>query len=118
MRTSRIRERQSIENAKKQVQVIERQQRRALQQAIDEIANALGETDPRTKAIIERSITVLGVEAVQALRHEVEAIEVQGGMLTADGTRRRTPGGIYLFLLKQRMNEAGRKEELKQIMTG
>ena len=89
-----------------------------MQQAVDEIANALGETDPRTKVTIERSVTVLGVEAAQVLRHEVEAIEAQGGMLTVDGARRRTPGGIYLFILKQRMNEAGRKEELKQIMTG
>jgi hypothetical protein len=61
---------------------------------------------------------VLGVESAQALRQEVEGIEAQGGMMTADGTRRRTPGGIYLLLLKQRLTEANRKAELKQIMNG
>lgn len=118
MRASRVRERQAVEEAKRQVAARERQERRAFAQVVDEIATALGETEPRSRATVERSVAVLGVESAQALRREVEAIEAQGGMLTADGSRRRTPGGIYMFLLKQRMNEAGRKEELKQILVG
>jgi PHAX RNA-binding domain len=118
MRASRARERHEVEEAKRRAEAAARQQRRAFSQAVDEIATALGETEPRSKATIERSVAVLGVEAAQALRREVEAIEADGGMLTADGARRRTPGGIYLFILKKRMNEAGRKEELKQIMVG
>jgi hypothetical protein len=118
MRASRIRERQAVEDAKKQVRVDERRQRRAFIEAVNEIAQALGEVEPRSKATIERSVAVLGIEAAQALRHEVEALEAQGGMLTVDGARRRTPGGVYMYILKQRMNEAGRNEELKQILTG
>jgi predicted RNA-binding protein YlxR (DUF448 family) len=118
MRASRAKERQAVEEAKRQAAVNERQQRRAFRQAVDEIATYLGETDPKPKATIERSVATLGIEAAQALRDEVAGIEAAGGMLTADGSRKRTPGGIYLLLLKQRMNEAGRKDELKKILTG
>jgi hypothetical protein len=118
MRASRARERQTEDEAKKRAAVNERQQRRAFRAAVDEIATYLGETDPKPKATIERSVAALGIEAAQALRQEVEGIEAAGGMLTADGSRRRTPGGIYLLLLKQRMGDAGRKDELKKILTG
>lgn len=118
MRSSRARERQVEEEAKRRAAAQERQQRRAFRQAVDDIATYLGETEPKPKATIERSVAYLGVEAAQALRQEVERIEADGGMLTADGARRRTPGGIYLLLLKQRLNDAGKKAELKQILNG
>ncbi len=118
MRGSRVRERQEGEEAKKRSEAEARQQRRAFTQAVDEIASALGEREPRSKATIERSVAVLGIEEAQALRREVEALEAQGGVMTADGARRRTPGGVYLFILKQRLNEAGRKDELKRIVVG
>jgi hypothetical protein len=109
MRASRSRERQAEEETKKRAAAQERQQRRAFRQTVDDIATYLGETEPKSKATIERSVAHLGIEAAQALRQEVEQIETDGGMMTTDGTRRRTPGGIYLLLLKQRMNEAGKR---------
>ncbi|MEI8305849.1 MAG: phosphorylated adapter RNA export RNA-binding domain-containing protein [Chloroflexales bacterium] len=118
MRASRARDRQAEEEAKRRAAANERQQRRAFQQAVQEIVAALGEKEPRSQATIERSVAALGVEAAQALRHEVEGIEAGGGMMTVDGSRRRTPGGVYLLLFKQRMNEAGRKDELKKIISG
>jgi hypothetical protein len=118
MRASRARAHQAEEEAKKRADATERQQRRAFRQAVDEIATALGEVEPKSKATIERSVAYLGIEVAQALRQEVEQIEASGGMMTADGSRRRTPGGVYLLLLKQRLNEAGKKAELKQILTG
>ncbi|MEI6778845.1 MAG: phosphorylated adapter RNA export RNA-binding domain-containing protein [Chloroflexales bacterium] len=118
MRASRARDRQAEEEAKRRAAADDRQQRRAFRQAVDEIATAMGETETKAKATIERSVAALGIESAQALRHEVEAIEAAGGMMTVDGSRRRTPGGVYLLLLKQRMNEAGRKDELKKILTG
>ncbi len=118
MRASRERARQAEEETKKREAAQERQQRKAFRQAVDDLAAYLGETEPKPKATIERSVAYLGVEAALALRQEVEQIEAGGGMPTADGSRRRTPGGIYLLLLKQRLNEAGKKAELKQILTG
>ncbi|NTU82031.1 MAG: hypothetical protein HGA45_22070 [Chloroflexales bacterium] len=116
MRGSRARERQAIEEAKKRAEAEARQQRRAFTRAVDEIATGLGEDDPRSKATIERSVAVLGIDSAQELKREVDTLEAAGGMLTADGSRRRTPGGVYLFLLKQRLNEAGRKDLIKQIL--
>lgn len=115
MRGSRVHERQEREEAAKCAAAAERQQRRAFQQLVDTIAAELGETDERSREKIRNSVTVLGMEAAQALFAEVQAIEASGGMLTADGARRRTPGGVYHLLLKQRLTEAGRKDELKQI---
>jgi hypothetical protein len=115
MRSSRTRERQAREEAAKRAAAAERQQRRALLQTVEAIAAGLGETDERALEKIKRSVEILGVEAAQALFQEVEAIEAAGGMLTADGARRRTPGGVYHYLLKQRLTETGRKEELKKI---
>lgn len=116
MRSSRSRERQEREDAKKRAEADVRQQRRAFIWAVEEISTGLGETDLRSKATIERSVAALGIEAAQALKGEVDAIEAAGGMFTADNSRRRTPGGVYLFLLKQRLTESGRKDLLKQIM--
>jgi phosphorylated adapter RNA export protein len=118
MRASRAKERQAEEEAKKRATINERQQRRTFQQAVDDLATYLGETGAKPKATIERSVAYLGIEEAQALRQEVEQIEADGGMMTTDGARRRTPGGIYLLLLKQRMGDAGRKDELKKILTG
>lgn len=116
MRGSRARERETVEEEKKRAAASVRQERRRFQQAVEEISTALGETEPRSRATIERSVAELGIEAAQALYQEVAAIEAGGGMATADGARRRTPGGVYLFLLKQRMTEAGKKDVLKRII--
>lgn len=115
MRGSRLRERQAREEALKRAAAAERQQRRAFLQTVETIATALGETDPHAREKIHNSVTILGVEAAQALLEEVLAIEAAGGMLTADGSRRRTPGGVYHSLLKRRLTEAGRKEDVKKI---
>lgn len=118
MRASRLRERQEAEEAKKRTAAKERQERRAFRQVVEEIATALGETASGPQATIERSVEKLGIDGARALHAEVQAIEAAGGMMTADGARRRTPGGVYLFILKQRLTEAGQKDVLKYILTG
>ncbi len=75
-----------------------------------EIARQLGETQQQPVVQIRRTIRIMGEEtAVDLLRQTLE-VEAQGGMLTNDGTRRRTPGGVYFHLLKQRV---GPKEFFK-----
>jgi phosphorylated adapter RNA export protein len=115
MRGSRARERASREEEAKRAAAAERQQRRAFQQLVTTIATELGETEARAQEKIHNSVLVLGMEEAQALFAEVQAIEAAGGMMTADGARRRTPGGVYHYLLKQRLTAAGRKDALKQI---
>ncbi len=73
------------------------------EQAVQNIAQALGETDRAVLAQLRRAIRVLGVETTQALVAETQQIEAEGGMLTKDGSRRRTPGGVFFQLVLQRV---------------
>uniref|UniRef100_A0A183DJD6 Phosphorylated adapter RNA export protein n=1 Tax=Gongylonema pulchrum TaxID=637853 RepID=A0A183DJD6_9BILA len=42
----------------------------------------------------------IGREKALELFDETREIEVTGGMMVADGTRRRTPGGVFMTLFK------------------
>ncbi|XP_017548179.1 phosphorylated adapter RNA export protein [Pygocentrus nattereri] len=64
---------------------------------IDEIAHRLME--PK-KDLIERVVRVIGSKKAIELLSETATIEQSGGLYTVDGSRRRTPGGVYLNLLK------------------
>lgn len=50
--------------------------------------------------LILKIVAVIGREASLSLFKTVQKIESNGGMLTMNKLRRRTPGGIFLFLLK------------------
>ncbi|XP_019955560.2 phosphorylated adapter RNA export protein [Paralichthys olivaceus] len=63
----------------------------------DEIAHRLQE--PK-KDLIERIVKVVGVKKAVELLGETATLEESGGVYTMDGSRRRTPGGVYLNLLK------------------
>ena len=118
MRAGRARERRDVEESRKRAEASARQEQRAIRRAIEELIAALGETEDQGKGTLARVVTTLGVPEAQALLAETQAVEAGGGMLTADGSRRRTPGGVYLYLLKQRLTAEGKKALLKQIMTG
>lgn len=64
---------------------------------VDEIAYRLRE--PK-KDLIERVVKVLGTKKAIELLGETATLEECGGVFTLDGSRRRTPGGVYLNLLK------------------
>lgn len=64
---------------------------------VDEIAYRLQE--PK-KDLIERVVKVLGTKKAIELLGETATLEGCGGVFTLDGSRRRTPGGVYLNLLK------------------
>ncbi len=70
----------------------------------DQIATQLGETALAPRCQIRRIVAVLGIVPAQALLTEVFAIEAQGGLLLPDGSRRRTPGGVFFYLVKERVN--------------
>jgi hypothetical protein len=76
-------------------------ERKKITEAAKTIADELGETEGVPRATIWRSVKALGVEQAQALLVQAQEIEAGEGMLTADGTRRRTPGGVYLALVRQ-----------------
>lgn len=64
---------------------------------VDEIAYRLQE--PK-KDLIERVVKFLGTKKAIELLGETATLEESGGVFTLDGSRRRTPGGVYLNLLK------------------
>jgi hypothetical protein len=66
-----------------------------------DIAAALGERDPGALGELARIVCVLGARRAQAFLNRTRDIETQGGLMTRDGSRRRTPGGVYLHLVKQ-----------------
>ncbi len=68
-----------------------------------EIARQLDETNPAALTQIELIVQHVGVEAALALLQETLAVEAGGGMMLPDGSRRRTPGGAYLYLAKGRI---------------
>lgn len=51
--------------------------------------------------IIERVIEHLGKDVAIRILQATKDVEETGGMYTVDGSRRRTPGGVYLTLIKQ-----------------
>jgi len=67
-----------------------------------EIATALGETAPDPVGQIARAVDRLGVERVRAVLAQVQEIEAGGGRMLPDGSRHRTPGGLFFLLLRQR----------------
>jgi hypothetical protein len=83
-----------------------------------DIANKLGETDPSVKQSVKRIVTTLGQETALTLLEESLDIESAGGMMTADGSRERTRGGVFFFLVKQRCTNAQRRRIFGWAPTG
>lgn len=55
----------------------------------------------RRTDILYRSLNILGEDRCLSLLTETLALEAGDGLLTRDGTRRRTPGGVFFELVKQ-----------------
>jgi phosphorylated adapter RNA export protein len=64
------------------------------------IADQLGETAPGACATIWRTVRTLGPERTHAFVAQAQEVEANGGMLIPDGSRRRTLGGIFFYLVR------------------
>ena len=72
---------------------------------IQTIAAQLQESHPPALAEIRRTVDVLGAEMALALLQETQQIEAQGGLMTKNQRRRRTPGGVFLKLVRDRSTD-------------
>ena len=73
-----------------------------------EIASALNEESPVAMGQIKQIILTCGPKfATDRLRETIGA-EKSGGMMTDDGLRRRTAGGTFLKICKNRMTQGER----------
>lgn len=73
---------------------------------VEEIAHALTE---KNVELIKTAVEVIGAERAQALLQQALAVEAQGGMLTSDESRRRTPGGVFFQLVRKGISKEERK---------
>jgi len=75
-----------------------------------EIADALGEKEFRTYKTIEGVIKHAGIDLARALLEQTLEIEKNGGMLTLERDRRRSPGGVFFHLAKGQLPLEQRRE--------
>jgi hypothetical protein len=62
------------------------------------IAERLGETEQGPRMQIKRLVGILGHTQALALLEQTMQMEEQGGMMLPNGSRRRTPGGVFFHL--------------------
>jgi hypothetical protein len=64
------------------------------------IAEQLGESEPEPLQLLRKVVKKLGPEQALAFLKETQEVEAQGGLLLPDGSRRRTPGGVFFYLVR------------------
>jgi chemotaxis protein histidine kinase CheA len=74
-----------------------------IEQVTQEIAKRLNETLDGPVQQIRLIVTHMGAEFAREMLRETLAVQATGGMLTADQSRRRTPGGVFFYLSKGKM---------------
>ena len=68
------------------------------------IATQLNETDPGALTQIARIVERMGNEFVATAVADTLRIEAEGGQMTEDKQRRRTPGGDFFYLVRGRVS--------------
>jgi hypothetical protein len=59
--------------------------------------------------LVQRVVAEIGVERARHFLAGTLAVEAEGGLLVERGTRRRTPGGVFLYLVRNGVSPAERK---------
>jgi hypothetical protein len=82
---------------------------------VSTIAKALGEVEEQPLTQITGVVKVLGEQVSLALLEETQRTEQSGGMLLPDGSRRRTPGGVFFFLARQKLSHEDKVQIFRPI---
>ena len=64
------------------------------------IAKELGETSTDALNQIEQIVLLLGTEKTLAFLRKAQETEQQGGLRVLSQVRKRTPGGVFFYLVK------------------
>jgi hypothetical protein len=67
---------------------------------VQSVADMLGETKQHAYWRLHLIVRVLGAPRVVLLLKETLQVEQQGGLMVKNGSRRRTPGGVFFHLAK------------------
>ena len=73
---------------------------------LDHLADVLQEPNV---PLLRQVLRLLGAERTIAILTNTLTCEAAGGMLTMDGTRRRTPGGVFFQLVKEQVTPKERR---------
>ncbi len=68
--------------------------------ATQEIAAGLGETERGPLGQVGRVVGRLGADRARTFLTRTQEIEASGGLMLPDGSRRRTPGGVFFHLVR------------------
>ncbi len=71
--------------------------------AAEAVAAELGETEKVPVRQIMAMVQLCGSSFVQAILEEAKTVHASAGILTADGSRPRTLGGVFFYLARNRM---------------
>ncbi len=82
---------------------------------VKNIAQALGENQRSSIAQIRRIVKQMGEDFAEETLEQAWQIEQNGGMLVSDGSRRRTVGGVFFLLVKERLLADERIDDLQTI---
>jgi hypothetical protein len=66
---------------------------------VDKLAEVLKESN---RPLLTQVLRTLGFDRTVAVLTDTLTCEANGGLVTKDGTRRRTPGGVFFQLVKER----------------
>jgi len=83
------------------------QDRATLDASAGEIAAQLGETEEEPIRQIRRAVRLLGEHRVRTVVARARDVEAAGGMMRADGSQKRSLGGVFFILMR---DDVGRKD--------
>ncbi len=92
------------DEAKERIERIKRERAFA-----DSLADALGETQEKPRNQVRNVARYCGTNFTQQVYDDMLEIEAHGGMLVLTGERRRTPGGIFFQLVRERIDQNTRE---------
>lgn len=74
---------------------------------IKNVADTLKEDN---HTLIKKVVYIIGSERTQGFLQKTLEIEASGGMMTADGARRRSPGGVFFYIVRTGLPAEERKQ--------
>ncbi len=77
----------------------------ATEETVSTIAKVLGESDEIPLGQIAGVVRVLGEDQSLKLLEETKQIEAKGGMMLPDNSRKRSMGGVFFFLARQKLSQ-------------
>ena len=69
--------------------------------------------DEQNIRLLREAIVAIGAKAAKRLLKRVVETQRDGGLATADGSRKRTPGGVFFHLLRDEMAPEAYKQLMK-----